>query len=215
MRRIIFSIVIMVVAMMPMVIDASECSNEDRNRLQNLANNVSVTLVEHDNGTFDATFSGLSNELKIYSTTTYLNYYNTLPTPIGETTIKNLKYGETYQFRLSGYAKCYSNVIKTITVNIPSKNPYYGDEVCNNAKDYSLCQKWADVDISYDEFTKKVNEYIENNKKNGNNNTNQNGKKNNFFEFYEKYYWPTFIGMICILGLLIFLWLKENKKNKL
>lgn len=214
MKKIIFS-TLMLIILIPISIDAYECSNADRDRLQILANNVSVTLEEQGNGTFNATFSGLSNELKIYSTTNYLNYYNTLPTTIGETTIKNLKYGKIYQFRLSGYTKCYSNTIKNITVNIPNKNPYYGDEICNNAKDYSLCQKWADVNITYDEFTKKVNEYIENNKTNGNNTINQKNKKNNFFEFYEKYYWPTFIGMICILGLLIFLWLKENKKNKL
>lgn len=198
----------------PMIISADECSNENKTRLQKLANNISTLVVEQDDGFFSIVFSGLSKELKIYSQSDYLNHYNTMPTTIGETTVEDLVAGNTYQFRVSGYATCYSTAIRTITINIPKKNIYYSTSVCLDVPDFPLCQKWASVSIKYDELTKKVNEYIENSKKNTTNTVDNTGK-NNFFEFYEKYYWPIFIAMICALGVLIVLWLKENKKNKL
>ena len=75
MRRIIFSLVIMV-AMMPIIIDASECSNEDKERLQNLANNVSVILEEQENDKFSAIFSDVSTQLRIFNPNNWLYYRN-------------------------------------------------------------------------------------------------------------------------------------------
>ena len=217
MKKIIFSI-FMLATLIPISINAYECSNEDKERLQNLANNISVILEEQENGNFAAIFSGVSTQLRIFNPNNWLYYRNITGNEIGEVKIEDLNLGNTYQFQInSATSVCLVEKIRTITVNVPNKNPYYGDEVCNNAKDYSLCQKWTTVNMTHDEFVKKVNKYVEDSKNTnkGNNDINSNEQKFNFFEFYEKYYWPTFIGMICILGLLIFLWVKENKKNKL
>ena len=217
MKKIIFSI-FMLATLIPISINAYECSNEDKERLQNLANNISVILEEQENGNFAAIFSGVSTQLRIFNPNNWLYYRNITGNEIGEVKIEDLNLGNTYQFQInSATSICLVEKIRTITVNVPNKNPYYGDEVCNHAKDYSLCQKWTTVNMTHDEFVKKVNKYVEDSKNTnkGNNDINSNEQKFNFFEFYEKYYWPTFIGMICILGLLIFLWVKENKKNKL
>lgn len=214
MKRIV-TLLISLITIFPISIKAYECSNTDRERLQVLANNITVTLEEQENRKNLIIFSGLSNELKIYSETDYANHYNATTNNIGETRIENVKNGKSYQFKVTGYLKCYNTTIRMITVNIPSKNPYYGDEICNEASEYSLCQKWTSVGMTHDEFIKKVNEYIENKKDSGKDHTDANNTKNSFFEFYEKFYWPIFVGMICILVLLIFLWIKENKKNKL
>lgn len=216
MRKIIFGVIVILI--FPLCINADDCPNSYKERLQKLSNNISVVLEEQADGKIMTTFSGLSDELKIYSQIDYSNHYNTLDSEMGETIIKNLKNGKTYQFKVYGYSKCYNTIVRIITINTPNLNPYYGDEICNNALEYSLCQKWASVDMNYDDFKKNVSEYIKNNKSNNSYNDDKNESNNktiSFLRFYEKYYWPTFAGLICILGLLVFLWVKENKKNKL
>lgn len=218
MKRIIFGVVMLMV-IIPISVNAYECSNEDKERLQDLANNISASLEEQDNDKFSVVFTGVSKQLRIFNPNNWLYYRNITDNEMGEVRIDDLDLGNTYQFQInSATSICLVEKIRTITVNVPNKNPYYGDEVCNNAKDYSLCQKWTTVNITHDEFVEKVNKYIkdsQNTNKNDYNNIDSNDKNFNFFELYEKYYWPTFIGMICIFGLLVFLWIKENKKNKL
>ena len=190
MRRIIFSLVIMV-AMMPIIIDASECSNEDKERLQNLANNVSVILEEQENDKFSAIFSDVSTQLRIFNPNNWLYYRNITGNEIGKVKIGDLNLGNTFQFQINSASSiCLVEKIRTITVNVPNKNPYYGGEVCNDAKDYSLCQKWTTVNMIYDEFVKKINKYVEDSKNinKGNNDINSDAQKFNFFDFYEKYY---------------------------
>ncbi len=107
--------------------------------------------------------------------------------------------------------------LKTITINAPNYNPYYNDPICEGLNNLSICQKWSKVELDYEGFVKKVNEYKEKNKEtiSKNPNTEIQNNKFDFFDIYNKYYWPTFVGMICLLILLIILWIKQNKKNRL
>lgn len=215
MKKVLFIIAILTLAI-PIYSKAYQCSNSDMDYYQKLSDNVSPTIEEQENGTFSVIFSGVSKSIRIYNTKNGAYYWNLTPNFIGETRVDNLNLGETYSFEIYTFSEiCLLKKFRIITVNIPNKNPFYDDEVCLNARDYSLCQKWATVNITHDEFVQKVNDYI---KKNNNTKKDTNSvdtKKFDFFTFYQKYYWPTFIGMICILSLLIFLWAKENKKNKL
>lgn len=217
MRRFVYILVISI-CLFPNLIKASECSNEDRARLQKFADNVTYTLEEMNDGSFSISFYGVSDEIRIYNPDNLLYYRNILNSEIGETVINNLKFGSKYRFIIqSASMTCLMDRFRTITINVPSKNPYYNDSICENAKEYKLCQKWENVNVSYEEFTNKVNEYIKQKQTKPNDNPIIENNKNNFdfFEIYNKYYWPTFIGMICLLILLIILWIKQNKKNKL
>lgn len=213
MRKVIMCLILL----FPFCIKAYECSNTDMERYQKLANNVSFVIEEQENGTFSVVFSGVSKDIRIYNPNSRTYYWNLTPNYIGETRADNLNVGKTYNFEIFTFSDiCLLKKFRIITVNIPNKNPYYEDEICKDASEYSLCQKWTKVDISYNEFVKKVSEYIKNKNNNRENDTdNIKTKTFDFFEFYERYYWPMFICMICILGVLIILWIKENKKNKL
>lgn len=215
MRKIIFGIIISF-CLLPNLVKA-ECSLENREILQKLANNITYTTDENENGTFKVTFAGLSDDVRILNPRNLAYYRNLSDSKVGEVSIDQLKQGEIYQFYVySATTSCVIDRFRTITINIPKINPYYNDEICNEAKSYSLCQKFTEVNLNYDEFVQSVRDYIKNNnRQNIDINQNDNTKTFNFFKFYNKYYWPTFIGMILILVVIIILWIKENKKNKL
>lgn len=219
MKKIAFWILTLII--IPNSIKAYECSNTDKERLQKLANNVSVSYEEYENNLYflNVIFSGVSNEITISNDQRheYLIYANLNNSYFGEVKSYGLDSGKNYTFSIYGTKKCIFQKLRTITIQIPSYNIYYKDNVCQNAREYYLCQKWMTANLSYEEFTKKVNDYIsirDNKKENNNDNSNE-MKQFDFFQFYEKYYVPTFIMMIFILIILILLWIKENKKNNL
>lgn len=214
MKKKIFFLLLMLV-FIPYVSKADECPSDQRERIQKMADNITVNVEENQDGTFTAVFAGVSRQVSILNRANYAKYWNIGSNDYGEIAVKGLQQGSTYYFYVESFPQyCLLERFRTITINIPKINPFYKDEICDSAKEYSLCQKWTNVNINYEEFTTRVNEYIKG--KNKDNTIKEDTRKNfDFFQFYEKYYWPTFISMICILGILIYLWIKENKKNKL
>ncbi len=220
MKRIVFSLIICLF-MFPSLVDAAECSASDRERLQKFANNVTFTLEEANyNGKFyfDVLFAGVSSDLLFRSSEKLSYYKNYSSNYIDEFVVEMLEPGRTYEFEVLGYTKCNTTLLRNITITVPNYNVYHNDNVCNDAKEYSLCNKWYKNEYSYDEFVKKVTEF-KNNKQNNKNDYEQNISNDNggfdLYSFYQKYYWYVLFSMIAALGLLIYFWIKENKKNKL
>lgn len=56
---------------------------------------------------------------------------------------------------------CDRSELRTITVTTPRYNPYYNYDVCTDVRDFYLCQKWSDFEISYTELVNRVNDYKE------------------------------------------------------
>lgn len=214
MRKVIMCLILL----FPFCIKAYECSDEDRERLQKLANNVSMILEENSDHVFSVTFTGVSKEIRIYNAMNLSYYRNLSNNEIGETTINNLVQNMTYRFEIySSMNTCIMDKFRVITINVPRINPYYQDDICSEIKEYSLCQKFTPVNLSYDEFVKKINKYKEMNKQREVIKV-DNVSEDSYFiflKFYNKYYWPMFIFVICIFVLLVILWKKESKKNRL
>lgn len=214
MRRCI--LIVLLVLLFPFHIKAYECTSTDRERLQKLANNIDVTINEQDDGTFIATFTGVSNEIRIYDLNDFVYYYNANYYELGELNIPYLRKNKIYQYKIYGNSVCNDSFFRTITLSIPNINPYYDEEICENAKGYSLCQKYVTVNYDYDEFVEKVTTYINHTKNNDKISIKEdNNNSFDFLNFYDKYYWPIFIGVVCIFILLVILWIRENKKNRL
>lgn len=200
----------------PCFVLADSCNGDEKERIQKFANNITTTIEEaidaEGNITFNVTFSGVSNELRIFKDNTS-NYYTNYNDYIDSVTVYGLTQGSTHIFKVYGKDVCVFNNIRNITINLPVYNRYYNEAICAEARDYRLCQKWVEVDVSYEEFAELVNKHIAEQKKD---NINDNQiTKNLFFEFYQKYYWVCMGALILFLILLIYLWIKENKKNKL
>lgn len=215
MKRIVWLITFLLV--FPIVADATECTGNDRERLQKLANNITIAVEEvtDENGniTFAATFAGLSDELIIRSSELNFNSFNVEDYPIGYAKAHGLKQNKVYQYSVEGFDKCYRTIFRNITINTPKYNPYYSEIICENNREFYMCQKWGNFDKTYEEFEKEITEHINSNKNViVNDDTNQD---DTFYLLYKKYYWPCLITLIAFLGLLIFLWVRENEKNKL
>lgn len=210
-------LMILVACIFPCNVLASECSNSDRQRLQDLANNIAMTVeeVEYEGSPYlNVTFTGLHKDLKIYNSLGYYYYHNFGDNIVGETTIAYLEPGKVYKFQISGVNNCAFETVRTITLNAPNYNEYYNDSICDGVSDYSLCQKWINIDMTYDEFVKNVKKYKDDFQENTINEDNNN-KSFTFYDFYNNYYWHTFFGLLIVLVILIYIWIKQNNKNKL
>lgn len=218
MKRIL--IILSLLFMFPLTTLAyGECEFQDRERIQKLADNVTYVVVENTdeygkfNGTFKIIFSGVSNEL-IFEDNLGHFYTNYEDYDFGEFFTYDMNQGIKYQTYIYGLNTCKFDKFRTITINLPTYNPYYDNPLCEDAKELSVCSKWGNVNISYDEFAKKVEEYktTKNHSVIDNNNS---ANENWLYNLYHNYYWLGLSSMIIILGILIFFWIKEQQKNRL
>ncbi len=197
---------------------ADICNNVQYEVLQKLANNITTYFepITDENGykKFDLVFVGLSPDIRVLNKNTNDTYYSTNNYYLAERTATNLTPGETYSFDIRGMEVCYFQTFRTITIKMPKFNPYSQDPICEDAKNYSLCQKWTNVNVDYDTFIKRVEEYKKQQIQTQSTTTTSSNKIT-FYEIYRKFYWPTLIITIIIFIILCYLWVKENKKNKL
>lgn len=218
----IFLCVTLLLLIIPSLIKANDCSGEDRDRLQKMANNIAYILEENvidDNVYANITFTGVSNELRIYSHSDYssLNYFNLDDSFFGEIRVNSLLPGKTYVFDVYGSTNCGINKFKKIIIDIPTWNKYYNDNVCDGAREYYLCWKHSEIKMIYEEFKENVNNYKEMKKENDDNGGLEN-KDDDFLKFlyyYEEYYTLSFLVTMALLILLIALIIKKDRKNRL
>lgn len=131
----------------------------------------------------------VSNEDEIEKNTYYSDKKN-------ELIFKNRNAGTSYRFTVYGASgDCYGEVIYSFYVNIPAYNEYYSDPLCQDLEDYKLCQKWANLGISRDEWVAQMEQYrIENNLGDPDNGTDI--KVPYWMEFLFDYYLILFPGII-------------------
>ena len=98
-------------------------------------------------------------------------------------------------------------------INVPSYNRYFGTEACSGYDDFYLCQEHSKVNMTEEEFNKKLNEYKES--LNSNNDDEkidvEEEKDNNLLSFVSeyKYYFIGFVGFV-----MLFVVINSIKKNK-
>ena len=107
---------------------------------------------------FDVKLSNIHNDVYILDEQNYQNIYNN---ETNEIIISKQKPGSHLKFSIYGNKPgCYEEKLTTVYVTLPSFNEFYTDPIWKNIPKYSLCNKWATLNISHDEFIKKVNSYI-------------------------------------------------------
>jgi len=216
MKRIVWLIAFLL--LFPTSTKAFQCTSSTYEALQEFANNVTVSVEEEENNGnlyFSATFSGVYSKLRFEVQNMVGAYFGGVDERLGEFTVNGLKPGKSYVFEVYGADSCFSYKFRTITLDLPEYNKFYNETICQNAREYALCQKWSNVNLSYDEFSKKVNEYIETRDDGLKGITPEEPSESLFWYLYENYYWVALSSLIIFLGILIWLWIRENKKNKL
>ena len=216
------AIIIFLLLLFPFSISADECSNADKERLQKLANNITYIIENYTNNNGEEklrlVFSGVSNELTLYNSTNnkYYFYIKIDDSYFGDVDINNVSSG-TKKFKIYGASSCSNTTLRNITINVSPRNPYFNDPLCDNIKEYSLCQKFTNANVDYETFKVKTQDYIDSKKKNENvpNDNNYDDSYWKFFEFYQKYYFVMVIITFGLFSLLLFLWIRQNRKRRL
>jgi len=190
------------------------CDYSVISRLKSLVTNVNTTYdYRNENGIiyFDLTITNITPEMYFYNNYTRKNYTYS-DTNNGEITI--------YGLMNSGTLKFYSNVSECNGINLgtkyykfPTYNQYHTSELCKDIQNYSLCQKWADVNYSRSEFQEKVEEYKKSKENIEEEIEVQYSKSllDIILEFYINYYYIVLGLIILVCGTIIIVKSRNNK----
>lgn len=180
-----------------------------------MAQNIttSYTYTEQDgNITFQITLSNIQAGLIIKDVKNNTIY----PYRGSELTIPNLQANTSYRFDIyTDDIDCDLETLYSHYVNTPAYNPYYQDEVCIGMEEYPLCQKWTQVNLTYEEFhqeVEKAKQPSESTEVEIKPEQNIKGIYDYILEFYLNYYY--IVLPIFIVGGIIIIY-RYNKKNDL
>ena len=184
------------------------CDYSSVSRLKSLIGNINISYdykIIDNQAYFDVTLNNIPEDVYFIDNMTNITYtYSN--TENGEITISNYTgYSGSYKF-YSALADCYGITLGTKYYKFPIYNIYYSDPLCSDIPNYSLCQKWSNVNYSYDQFKNKIYEYKE--KINEYEDTQENveynkGLLDNIVEFYVNYYYYFLGTIILICGIII------------
>jgi len=191
------------------------CEYSEISRLKSIVSNVNMVYdyyTLNNSIYFSITLTNITPDIYFIDSSTGItyNYGNTID---GEVTISGYRHKTgNYKF-YSALNKCYGVKLSNKYYNLPTYNIYYADDLCKENSNYSLCQKWANVSYSYDEFKYLIEEY---NKKND---IELEEKNDIIYErtyldlivnFYTKYYYFILIGIIIVCVAIMIINKKKN-----
>lgn len=193
------------------------CEYSEIARLKSIVSNINLSYdyyIYENTPYFTVTISNIVPGLYFVDSKTEkkYNYTNSID---GEITINGYtSIGGTYNF-YSDLTGCKKVKLGSKYYSFPYYNSYYTSDICLKNQTYSLCKKWTKVNITYEELSKKINEY--NQQKNKIEDSDQGSIVYNktildyFVEFYVEYYYIMLIGIIllCVTAMII-----TKRKNR-
>ncbi len=174
MKKIIIFVITFLISFNVYAIDIPACTDSEMTRLKELANNVefkrniNITEQELDEDTtelyvtYDITIANFDKDLKI----SYKNNVMGENTITSETTtIKGLNEDNTITFSIYAYTNnlCTNNLLKTVTVKLPTYNSYYyyNKDKCQTYPNFKYCKEYLDLgDLYYEDIDDMFDEYI-------------------------------------------------------
>ena len=189
------------------------CEYSTVSRMKSIVSNINISYdykIVDNRAYFNVTLNNLTNDIYFYDTATRKKYYYK-DTNNGEITLYNYIDSGSFKF-YSNNVSCYNLSLGTKYYKFPSYNVYYSDPLCAEIPSYSLCQKWASVNYSRDEFEHLVMEY-----KNGKNTEEEviveyeKTLIDKIVELYIKYYYY-FLGAIILIFVPIII--VNDRKNR-
>lgn len=132
------------------------CTSADKVRLRKLASNINTSYdyVEDDNGvTFNVTITNLNKDIYIkQKDTDNVYYYN----DNSEIVLNGFNPGFKLAFEIyPSDAECGTAYLTRKYVSLPNYNKYYKSDLCKG-KTFSICSKWANINMTEEEFAKKL-----------------------------------------------------------
>ncbi len=193
----------------------AECTNEEREKLLEQANNIVVN--------FEADLNANKFNFYLYNLTSDL--YVIINNEIDEKTVYGNNVSGVYTFSTDDIdnqrtysIKIYANTNncsgKFLTSKLVKKgiiNKFAKEEVCNGIEEYYYCNSVLDTPITISD--EMVYKNIENYKNQSN--VNLNNKKSNNIMFLIKKYWYFLVIILAIICVIFFIKLINKKKSKL
>lgn len=194
----------------------SGCDYSAVSRMKSIVSNINLSYdykIIDNEAYFDVKLNNLTEDIYFYDTVNDKNYYYS-DTINGEIIISGYKINSgSYKF-YSNLSECYGISLGTKYYKFPVYNKYYGDPLCTDIPNYSLCQKWSYVNYSQEEFEQKVFEYRNSKTIDDEKEINIEYKKtfvDIIIEIYIKYYYYFLGGLILICSAIIIV---KNKKDR-
>ena len=202
----------------------ASCTNEEISALKELADDIKITYkhlgkVENDEGTYYNIFEVNVNNIPDDFYIKYLN--DTLKlVPTNSKITKKFNNG-TWDFNI--YSNKCEEKISEIEVFIPRFNTYSLDPLCEgvNGKDFPLCGKYYEYDVSYNNFVDRVKHYRTIHNISSNTNGNEDEERNTFqiiydyiLSFLTKYKLYIIVSIILILITIIAIIVIKKRKKR-
>lgn len=161
----LLSVTILLMILPIKVSAAGLCENKVLSDYKSLASNINIYYtysMQDGKPVFDITLSNIYEDIYIVDTTRNKTYKYKDFTSDYELILKGYTDNQTVKFQIYTSTKgCYGQLLSTRYVPLPNYNEYAKDKICVGAEEYSLCQKWGAMSLSYDEFVSKVEKYKE------------------------------------------------------
>lgn len=143
------------------------CDYAKQNELNKIASNIKVSyeVSPEPDLYFTVNIFNLTEDVYIIvsdDNTRVRTEYNYTEENKGNISIRSDEIYKKVEFTIEvfpRYVSCANNNLRNITISTPRFNPYYSSYLCDDIKEYSLCQKWSDFEISFETFKKRIDEY--------------------------------------------------------
>ena len=193
------------------------CSYSEISKLKSFVSNINLSYdyyIYDNKAYFNLTLNNIIPNVYFEDSHTG-RIYNYSDTNEGEITIYDY---ENLNGNLNFYSsieECYGIKLGTKYYKFPQYNVYYGDSLCLENQNFSLCQKWQNVTYSYSEFKNKIEEYNKLTE-----NTEEEKEEyieyqktilDKFVEFYTKYYYILLSGIIVVCVVIMFISSRKNR----
>lgn len=186
-------------------------------RMKSIVSNINVSYdykIVDNQVSFSITLNNLTEDIYFKDTGSGNIYYYS-NTNDGEITINNYSgVSGSYKF-YSNNNNCRGISLGTKYYSFPSYNKYYNDPLCADIPNYSLCQKWAKVNYSREEFENSISEYLDTKEEVEEKITIEYSKSflDKVIQFYIDYYWIILGGLILIGIPVIIIYNRKNRFN--
>ncbi len=236
MKKVLFICLSMFIFIIPVQAD-SRCSLNEQLELNQLVNNIKIsyetkqdivqyTDMDAERIFFQIDILNITDDVYLKITNDFNNeeiIYNYADTEDGLITFNWFDIDSVVNFKVEVYSSvnsaCPGELYRTISLKLPRYNYFYDYEICNDYKDFSLCQQFVFFnDIDEKDFNEQLNKYKASlnkedteNKPNGNitNNYNSNLK----VAFYTFLIIIAIVLIIIIIVKLLQVLKKKRKKN--
>ena len=145
-------------------VNVNACDNRTLAEQRDIAGNIN-TLVEYrmvgNAPVFDITLTNVPGSVRVKDLSTGREYTGMQFTSNQELTIRDYSPGQTIRFDIMGYAGCSVRTIGTISLRLRPFNPFSNAPICEEAREFDMCNRWEPVAVTHDVFLKRVEEFIE------------------------------------------------------